>query len=126
MEDEVIKSVLYNRDGTVEYVIDNEKLNKILEPYSSNTIRIAKIKGDNMYKKYGIIPNQIYNFQFSNGSNINGIIINFDSNTFCIKGVKGMYIVKRSELDSMCPSKISKDKWEESRVKYLESFIETI
>ena len=37
-----------------------------------------------------------------------------------------MYIVKRSELDSMCPSKISKDKWEESRVKYLESFVETI
>ena len=63
MEDEVIKSVLYNRDGTVEYVIDNEKLNKILEPYSSSTIKIAKIQEDNMYKEYGIIPNQIYHFE---------------------------------------------------------------
>jgi len=126
MEGEVIKAILYNRDGTVDYVLDNEKLNEILEPYSSNAIKIAKIQEDNMYKKYGIIPDHIYNFQFSNGSNINGIIMNFDSNTFCIRGVKGMYIVKRSELDSMYPSKMIKNLWEESRVKYLESFIETI
>lgn len=86
--------------------------------------KITKIQEDYMYKNFGIIPDHIYNFQFSNGSNINGIIMNFDFNTFCIKGVKGMYIVKRSELDSMCTSKISKDKWEESRIKYLESFVQ--
>ena len=87
---------------------------------------INKIQEDYMYKNFGIIPDHIYNFQFRDGSNINGIIMNFDSNTFCIKGVKGMYLVERTKLDSVYPSKISKDKWEESRVKYLESFIETI
>jgi len=125
MEGEVIKAILYNKDGTVDYVIDKEKLKEVLEPYSSNKIKITKIQEDNMYKKYGIIPDHIYNFQFNNGLNIYGIIMNFDSNIFCIRGVKGMYIVKRSELDSMYPSKRTKDKWEESRVEYLESFVET-
>ena len=87
---------------------------------------INKIQEDYMYKNFGIIPDHIYNFQFRDGLNIYGIIMNFDSNTFCIKGVKGMYLVERTKLDSVYPSKISKDKWEESRVKYLESFIETI
>ena len=85
---------------------------------------VIKIQEDNMYKNFGIIPNNIYNFQFRDGLNINGIIMNFDSNTFCIKGVKGMYMVERTKLDSVYPSKISKDKWEESRTQYLESFIE--
>ena len=123
MEDEVIKSVLYNRDGTVDYVIDNEKLNEVLESSLSNTIKISKIQGDNMYKRYGIIPDHIYHFELSYGSSINGIIMNFDCNTFCVMGVKGMYIIKRSDIDSMYPSKMSKDKWEESRIKYLESFV---
>lgn len=35
MKGNVIKSVLYNRDGTVDYVFDNEELNKILEPFIS-------------------------------------------------------------------------------------------
>ena len=86
--------------------------------------KITKIQEDYMYKEFGIIPNQVYHFELKDCTSINGIIMNFDFNTFCIKGVKGMYIVKRSELDSMCPSKISKDKWEESRTQYLESFIE--
>ena len=85
---------------------------------------VIKIQEDHMYKNFGIIPNNIYNFQFRDGLNINGIIMNFDSNTFCIKGVKGMYMVERTKLDSVYPSKISKDKWEESRTQYLESFIE--
>ena len=85
---------------------------------------VIKIQEDYMYKNFGIIPNNIYNFQFRDGLNINGIIMNFDSNTFCIKGVKGMYLVERTKLDSVYPSKISKDKWEESRIEYLESFIE--
>ena len=51
--------------------------------------------------------------------------MNFDSNTFCVMGVKGMYIIKRSDINSMYPSSMSKDKWEESRIKYLKSFIET-
>ena len=50
-----------------------------------------------------------------------GIIMNFDSNTFCVMGVKGMYIIKRSDINSMYPSSMSKDKWEESRIKYLKS-----
>ena len=85
---------------------------------------VIKIQEDYMYKNFGIIPNNIYNFQFRDGLNINGIIMNFDSNTFCIKAVKGMYMVERTKLDSVYPSKISKDKWEESRTQYLESFIE--
>ena len=44
MEGEVIKSILYNRDGTVDYVIDNEKLNKILEPYSNKPNNKLKFK----------------------------------------------------------------------------------
>ena len=86
---------------------------------------IDKTQDDDMYKKFGIIQNQIYHFELKDCTSINGIIMNFDYNTFCVMGVKGMYIIKRSDIDSMCPSKISKDKWEESRVKYLESFIET-
>ena len=86
---------------------------------------INKIQEDNMYKKYGIIPDHIYHFGLSYGDSINGIIMNFDSNTFCIKGIKGMYIIKRSDIDSMLPSKISRYKWEESRIKYLESFVNT-
>ena len=85
---------------------------------------INKIKEDYMYKEFGIIPDHIYNFQFRDGSNINGIIMNFDSNTFCIKGVKGMYMVERTKLDSVYPSKMNRSIWEESRIQYLESFIE--
>ena len=36
MEGEVIKAILYNRDGTVDYVIDNEKLNEILEQFMND------------------------------------------------------------------------------------------
>ena len=86
---------------------------------------INKIQEDYMYKNFGIIPNHIYNFQFRDGSNINGVIMNFDSNTFCIKGVKGMYMVERTKLDSVYPSKMIKNLWEESRVEYLKSFVET-
>lgn len=88
--------------------------------------KITKIQEDNMYRTYGIIADHIYHFELSYGSSINGIIMNFDSNTFCVMGVKGMYVIKRSDIDSMYPSKISRDKWEESRIKYLKSFIETI
>ena len=85
---------------------------------------VTKIQEDYMYKNFGIIPDHIYNFQFRDGSNINGIIMNFDSNTFCIKGVKGMYMVERTKLDSVYPSKMNRNIWEESRTQYLESFIE--
>ena len=87
---------------------------------------INKIKNDSMYRTYGIIADHIYHFELSYGSSINGIIMNFDSNTFCVMGVKGMYIIKRSDINSMCPSNMSKNIWEENRTKYLESFIETI
>jgi sRNA-binding regulator protein Hfq len=86
---------------------------------------VTKIQEDYMYKNFGIIPNQLYNFQFKNGLNIDGVIMNFDSNTFCIKGVNGMYMIVRGDIDSVYPSKISKDEWEESRLQYLKSFIET-
>ena len=49
---------------------------------------INKIKEDSMYKTYGIIPNQIYNFELNDCTEINGIVMNFDANVFCIKGVK--------------------------------------
>ena len=87
---------------------------------------IAKIKEDNMYKEYGIIHNQIYDIKLIYGDSIKGVIMNFDSNTFCIKGIVGMYIVKRTDIDSMYPSDTSRNIWEESRKEYLESFIETI
>ena len=105
-----------------------EAYENYLEDFNDEQIdkEITKIQEDNMYKEFGIIPNQIYHFELKDCTSINGVIMNFDSNTFCIKGIKGMYIVKRSELDSMYPSKISKDKWEESRIKYLESFVQAI
>ena len=158
MEGEVIKSILYNRDGTVDYVFDNEKLNDILEQDSNisnnklsfklpngdikeisikldnrsysvnskedkNIEEINKIKEDSMYRTYGIITDHIYNFELSYGGGVKGIIMNFNSNTFCIMGVDGMYIIKRNDIESMRPSKISRDKWEESRTRYLESFV---
>lgn len=36
MQDKVIRGVLDNRDGTVDYVIDNEKLNSVLESFLNN------------------------------------------------------------------------------------------
>lgn len=115
MESKITKTILYDVDGTVH---------RALKTYLNNASKITKIQEDSMYENFGIIPNHIYNFQFKKGLNIYGIIMNFDSNTFCIKGIKGMYIVKRSELDSVSPSNMSMNEWEESRKKYLESFIE--
>ena len=41
MEGNVIKAILYNKDDTVDYVIDNEKLNEILEPYKRVEIYVV-------------------------------------------------------------------------------------
>ena len=87
---------------------------------------VDKIKESYIYHEFGIIPNQIYHFEFKDGTSIDGIIMNFDFNNFCIKATKGMYMVGRNKLDSVYPSKISKAQWEESRLEYLKSFIEYI
>ena len=41
----VIKCVLYNKDGTVDYVFDNDKLNEIITLFINN--KIKEIKHEN-------------------------------------------------------------------------------
>ena len=87
---------------------------------------INRIKESYMYENFGIIPNQIYNFQFKDGIRVDGVIINFDSKTFFIKGVVGMYMIVKNDIDSVRPSETSRNIWEESRTEYLKSFVQPI
>ena len=53
MEGEVIKAILYNRDGTVDYVIDNEKLNEVLEPCKRVQIYVVYLDGKPLSRDTG-------------------------------------------------------------------------
>ena len=84
---------------------------------------ITKIKESKLYKVYGIIPNQVYDFEFEDGTHIDGIVMNFDGNQFCIKSNKGIYVIERRRVNYMYPSEISRLEWEEKCLKCFEDII---
>lgn len=85
---------------------------------------IDKTQDDDMYKKFGIIQNQIYFIKLKDDDRIiQGCILNFNYSKYFIKAYDGHYVVDIDEIKLLKPSNLTKEKYEEKCLKYLEKHV---
>src|SRR5574344_1087160 len=107
------------RDGSVFYITKEGRIE--MSKLFINNQDIDKIQNDDMYKKFGIIKNQIYFIKLKNDDKIiQGYILNFNYSKYFVKAYDGHYVVDIDEIELLKPSNLTKERYTEKCLKHLE------